>query len=454
MAKFTKTGRFYVDSQYGYATDPASLGVYNPTTNPDGWGGPKAPYATLHLAASAASTLGAYDQVVICSGYFLLTEAVTGTRRVIWEAEGQCIVDGSGLMYGQSGFQFGAVTRWVGITFRNFAGTKALIRAESDADGKPLIDCRLEWCYIQLRLLSMERCIAIECLFSNTPLNSGIRSTVNKCTFVNCRGGVNAGAVNITSNIFCNSNIFFSSLPADRAPNTEVDYNCIIGVLNNMTQAEWLVYGSGGYQQSGIAADVVEDIFNDYDYTRTDKEVHLNDFTMKPTCVLHNRGKDNLEVGAKRIAVRLSAADLWNTYKASSSNLVYEAGTGFITLSPGMSSGTYESNWIPLSGTTTLDMLNAFANFLYVNNKPTQFIDQNADAAANHSTNQKNACDVDFALNNDGVSAPVWQQQEINRVPLLSGGFGTASDSYVLAGAAAQSGSYMKFKFTLRDTTL
>jgi hypothetical protein len=365
MSKFRKAGRWYVDSKYGYATAPAGLTVYDPTTNPDGWGGPKAPFNTLNLAHTNAAS----NDKVICTGYF--TEVIPSSKTLNWVADGECIVDGSALADGSTFFGSTSLTSCEGFSFRFFQGNSYVFNTNT---ARSFVNCKFDYCRYGHTVgsgtnrHSLTNCIFNESSFVGAGTSSFIGS-IEKCTFTNCSGSlVGSGTQSqfiLRNNIFhlCSS-LSLGTMPTSRPANSEFNYNNITGALSSNTNAQWQAFGDGSYQANGYAV-ADSEIFNDYSSGRDDLTYYMNDFTMKPTCILKDADKHGLEIGAKRVGYRISADALWNLYKASSNNLSYSISRGLILLDTTLGTGDYESIEIDLGEVFICSVLNLFANFVY-----------------------------------------------------------------------------------------
>src|SRR5690554_787903 len=87
--KYGLTARWYVSAYYGNDIDVDVVGLYNPSTNPTGHGGPTRPFSTADKAIQQAAGLLVFD-----SGYYSFSSAL-GDRDIV--GDGNIVIANSNI---------------------------------------------------------------------------------------------------------------------------------------------------------------------------------------------------------------------------------------------------------------------------------------------------------------------------------------------------------------------
>src|SRR5690554_2908787 len=76
--KYGLTARWYVSAYYGNDTDVDVVGLYNPSTNPTGHGGPTRPFATIDKALQQSAGV-----LILDSGSYSTSVSIPANWRII-----------------------------------------------------------------------------------------------------------------------------------------------------------------------------------------------------------------------------------------------------------------------------------------------------------------------------------------------------------------------------------
>lgn len=461
--KYGLTARWYVSAYYGNDTDVDAVGLYDPSTNPTGHGGPTRPFATLDRAFQEAS-----GNIVLDSGYY--TSELTTVRTLIGDGK---VVIGSKPSSTSSSPSY------------NLTVVSSGLLAGSNPE---IIDCTCIYSTIGTRRdLAFSggyiNSTFIECNFSDPVGQSNfnkIGNTIVRCTGtfrMNSLGGDN------TNNTFINCGNLILQLQADRPIGTIVDYSIIIGTVKTsvpingkttgVTVEDFKADGNyfiksysevdlfGNVSGSGATVSQLNEIFNNFYYPYID-DYHNLDLTLRPDCDERVRfgGLDGTYIGALPVGYRLSASELWNTHidVANTSNLDYDMVNNAIVLASGQDVGTYTSLVIDLGAPIVVDMVDFLANFVYniegtakqgVSN---QRIDTTPDLLPDNTKNQRVVYDYRLQYSPDGVTALTdWVNLELNRMPTVDGdGLHQLDDGFNQATAQKLTIQRLKIEFTLR----
>ena len=463
--KYGLTAHWYVSAYYGNDTDVDAVGLYNPSTNPTGHGGPTRPFATLSKYLQNRSN---YQCCVVDSGYYLdeiniSTADIVGDGTVVLSnnqfAQGflnsrirNCTVVSSGCS--QTAFQDSIVLY---SNFNILGGLSSLRISNSSF---------------------------IECSF--TGLNN-TRQEVRNCIFVRCSGGLLIDSTqyvfNKTGNVFVSCSSLTLVVSPTRTVGIISDYSIIIGTVKTsvaingktteVTIEDFKAHGQyfiksysevdlfGNASGSGATALQLNEIFNNFYYPYID-DYHNLDLTLRPDCDDRVRfgGLNGTYIGALPVGYRLSATALWNTHidTVNTSNLDYDMVNNAIVLTNGQDVGTYTSLIIDLGAPITVDMVDFMANFVYniegtakqgVSN---QRIDTTPDLLPDNTENQRVVYDYRLQYSPDGVTALTgWENLELNRMPTKDGaGLYQLEDGFNQATAQKLTIQRLKIEFTLR----
>lgn len=465
--KYGLTARWYVSAYYGNDIDVDGVGLYNPSTNPTGHGGPTRPFATDEKLQMDVN-VGTGSVVVYDSGYY----NTPGTKTLRRVGDGHVTMSNNNI-----------TVNTVTARFYNFTLVQASFA------GSIYKDCKCYYCNIVLFGNSetdpvTERTLFVDCTNSSGSLGS--RNLILNCTFVNHNGYIaNKPGYHQIGNIFIgNSQLRFLSLTSLRSSNTIFDYSIIIGAIaqtnipiNGKTtgvtvedfKADSQYFRKsfsevdlfGNASGSGATVSQLNEIFNNFYFPYID-DYHNLDLTLRPDCaeLVRFGGLNGTYIGALPVGYRLSASELWNTHidTANTSSLDYDLVNNAIVLASGQDAGTYTSLIIDLGAPIVVDMVDFLANFVYniegtakqgVSN---QRIDTTPDLLPDNTENQRVVYDYRLQYSPDGVTALTgWENLELNRMPTKDGaGLYQLEDGFNQATAQKLTIQRLKIEFTLR----
>lgn len=459
--KYGLTARWYVSAYYGNDTDVDAVGLYNPSTNPTGHGGPTRPFATIDKL-NQESNVVASSIIVFDSGFYYSNIGLTKQLRFV----------GDGIVQ-FSGFSVTNGHQYYNATLISMSENQALTQLLK-------WDCILLFCTVCARGTTFKNNIFIDCIFQAsgaTPANSTNNIVV--------RGSGNHFPIpsQSSSNIFIGCSNLTLSIASERPIQTFFDYSIIIGTVRTsipingkttgVTVEDFKADGNyfiksysevdlfGNASGSGATVSQLNEIFNNFYYPYID-DYHNLDLTLRPDCDERVRfgGLNGTYIGALPVGYRLSAAELWNTHidVANTSNLDYDMVNNAIVLASGQDVGTYTSLIIDLGAPITVDMVDFMANFVYniegtakqgVSN---QRIDTTPDLLPDNTENQRVVYDYRLQYSPDGVTALTgWKNLELNRMPTVDGnGLYQLEDGFNQATAQKLTIQRLKIEFTLR----
>lgn len=457
--KYGLTARWYVSAYYGNDTDVDAVGLYNPSTNPTGHGGPTRPFATLD---KLVQTMTSADVCVFDSGYYTGSTSNAGNSFSF-------VGDGT-VVFGQAPalnlihlYNVTVINSKI-VSVRSFF-TDSLILYCSN------VNQRDDFTHL--------RNTYIECNFTlTTPF--GIR--YRHCNFIKC-GGTLYAIDSIDNCFFDSCSNLTLSVNSERNVGSIIDYSAIIGTVKTsvainskttgVTVEDFKAHGQyfiksysevdlfGNASGSGATVSQLNQIFNNFYYPYID-DYHNLDLTLRPDCDERVRfgGLNGTYIGALPVGYRLSASELWNTHidVANTSNLDYDLVNNAIVLAAGQDVGTYTSLIIDLGVPITVDMVDFMANFVYniegtakqgVSN---QRIDTTPDLLPDNTKNQRVVYDYRLQYSPDGVTALTgWENMELNRMPTVDGdGLYQLEDGFSQATAQKLTIQRLKLEFTLR----
>ena len=463
--KYGLTARWYVSAYYGNDTDVDAVGLYNPSTNPTGHGGPTRPFATINKLTQEAGV--ASDSVVVFdSGSYTLTQNLNKSLRIV--GDGTVLLIGGGFVAGTSFMDF----KYYNVTLLNWSNNT--VNAISS-----YYDCLGLYSTLNSRSgLTNE-------FFRSSFIESSVLAVcvVDKCNFIRCSGSLSTTATSYYNNVIINCPDLSISLTSVRGVGEIKDYSTIIGTVRTsvaingkttgVTVEDFKAHGQyfiksysevdlfGNASGSGATVLQLNEIFNNFYYPYID-DYHNLDLTLRPDCDERVRfgGLNGTYIGSLPVGYRLSASELWNTHidVANTSNLDYDMVNNAIVLASGQDVGTYTSLIIDLGVPITVDMVDFMANFVYniegtakqgVSN---QRIDTTPDLLPDNTENQRVVYDYRLQYSPDGVTALTgWENLELNRMPTKDGdGLHQLEDGFNQATAQKLTIQRLKIEFTLR----
>lgn len=462
--KYGLTARWYVSAYYGNDTDVDAVGLYNPSTNPTGHGGPTRPFATWEKVQQESS-VSTNHVIVYDAGYYSAGTVSKSLRHI-----GDGIVIVNNLTH--------ALTANNSVYY-NLTG---IGWNEGASDMVSKIDCFLLYSNVSVRHPNngiFSHCIFIDCVVQAI-VNSAI---IKNTAMINCSGTIDLSNVVLQGCMIINSSNMILSTPVNRVTGKYVDYSTIIGTVKTSTPIngkttgvtieDFKAHGQyfiksysevdlfGNASGSGATISQLNEIFNNFYYPYID-DYHNLDLTLRPDCDERVRfgGLNGTYIGALPVGYRLSASALWNTHidVANTSNLDYDMVNNAIVLASGQDVGTYTSLVIDLGVAITVDMVDFLANFVYniegtakqgVSN---QRIDTTPDLLPDNTENQRVVYDYRLQYSPDGVTALTgWENLELNRMPTKDGaGLYQLEDGFNQATAQKLTIQRLKIEFTLR----
>lgn len=456
--KYGLTARWYVSAYYGNDADVDAVGLYNPSTNPTGHGGPTRPFATLDKLFQTMTT---GNVCVFDSGYYTGSTGNAGSAF-------RFVGDGTVV--------FGQASTFTTIYLYNVTVINSII-----ASGRShFTDSLILYCTVNQRdTFTHLRNTYIECNFT---LTAPIGIMYRHCNFIKCEGTLYAIS-SINNCFFASCSNLTLSVLNERAVGSIVDYSTIIGTVKTsvaingkttgVTVEDFKAQGQyfiksysevdlfGNVSGSGATISQLNEIFNNFYYPYID-DYHNLDLTLRPDCDERVRfgGLNGTYIGALPVGYRLSATALWNTHidAANTVNLDYDMVNNAIVLASGQDVGTYTSLIIDLGVPITVDMVDFMANFVYniegtakqgVSN---QRIDTTPDLLPDNTENQRVVYDYRLQYSPDGVTALTgWENLELNRMPTKDGdGLYQLEDGFDQATAQKLTIQRLKIEFTLR----
>jgi len=458
--KYGLTARWYVSAYYGNDTDVDAVGLYNPSTNPTGHGGPTRPFATSDKAFQQVSGVFVFD-----SGLYNMSISSPESTSIV----GDGIVTFSGLSFG--------------VRVRLFNINIVSISNPTNNRTINITDAVALYCSFDGYDLKNDfRSIFIDCVFNR----GGAESRIKNATFINCSGALQPAATTsqfFHSNIIINCSNLTLTISSSRQTASSADYCVIIGTVKTsipingkttgVTIEDFKAHGQyfiksysevdlfGNASGSGATVSQLNEIFNNFYFPYVD-DYHNLDLTLRPDCDERLRfgGLNGTYIGALPVGYRLSASELWNTHidSANTSNLAFDMVNNAIVLASGQDVGTYTSLIIDLGVPITVDMVDFLANFVYniegtakqgVSN---QRIDTTPDLLPDNTENQRVVYDYRLQYSPDGVTALTdWENLELNRMPTVDGaGLHQLDDGFNQATAQKLTIQRLKLEFTLR----
>ena len=428
--KYGLTARWYVSAYYGNDIDVDVVGLYNPSTNPTGHGGPTRPFASLSKVYQAG-----WGITIVDSGYYTAKLPTTGNI-LNWGLIGDgyvvCAITGTG------GGQFGALGPICNLVLLNSA-----IKAGA---GTRLQDVKAYYSTVP-SLGVFSNVNFVEC---NIVTPGGGDSVVSNSNFVGCSGSLILSSPTFSNSVFMRCENLTLSIVKPRPSGKFIDYSILVGSVKTSVSINGKAIGvtvedfkaDGNYfvksysevdlfgNPSGSGASVaqLQTLFNNYFspiYIDTWQDA---DFSLKPTAsdFIKFGGLNGSYIGALPVGYRFSTSDLWNTYKdaVNTSNIDYDMINAGLVITDGQDVGTYRSTRISLPKPITCDLAAFFANLVY-NVEGTarqgvanQRIDTTPDLLPDNTVKQRVVYDykLSYAPNNtDSLSA--FKNFELNRTP-------------------------------------
>ncbi len=459
--KYGLTARWYVSAYYGNDTDVDGVGLYNPSTNPTGHGGPTRPFATISKLLQEKSLS---DITVFDSGYYSYASSVSVPINAVG--------DGTVL------FSVNFSTNNQLVYFHNIIVISSTIGSVVTFFSD-ISDCLFLYSTLRCRdgSRSMNNCSFIETSFTNGG------ATLSNCIIIRGTSDYFYPTGSDVNNIIIDSPNLRIVLTIPRPSGTIKDYSLIIGTVQTsvaingkttgVTIEDFKADGQyfiksysevdlfGNASGSGATVSQLNEIFNNFYYPYID-DYHNLDLTLRPDCDERVRfgGLNGTYIGALPVGYRLSASELWNTHidTVNTSNLDYDMVNNAIVLATGQDVGTYTSLIIDLGVPITVDMVDFMANFVYniegtakqgVSN---QRIDTTPDLLPDNTKNQRVVYDYRLQYSPDAVTALTdWVNLELNRMPTIDGdGLYQLEDGFNQATAQKLTIQRLKIEFTLR----
>jgi hypothetical protein len=470
--KYGLTARWYVSAYYGNDVDVDGVGYYNPTTNVNGHGGPKRPFASLSkLNQDVNVIIGA--NVVIDSGYY---STASITKYITLIGDGTVVIANT------------AMSTTLNASFRYYNINILSCTLGSVQSVFYFADCFVSYCSISNRvdpINSIIRSIFVECATIGSNYGS-----VKNSIFISCGGifGQLSGSTTLFENlIFINCQNLTLSLIYPRPSGIFKDYSIIIGTVKTselvngkttgVTIEDFKINGNyfvksfsevdlfGNASGSGATVAQLQTIFNNYFSPIYLDSWQFADLSLKTTVNEKVRfgGLNGTYIGAKPVGYYYSAATLWaNRNTTNTSNIEVDAVTGCLQIVSGQEFGTYESNEFDLGKPIQVDPVNFLANLVYNSDGTAkqgvanQRIDTNPDALPDNTENQRVVYDYQLAWSPNAVDdLSAFKNFELNRKPTVDASGDTQlDDTFNVSEQTYITVQRFKVKFVLRKIVI
>ena len=428
--KYGLTARWYVSAYYGNDIDVDAVGLYDPSTNPTGHGGPTRPFATI---SKLLQEKGSVDITVFDSGYYSYPLAVSVPINSVGDGNVLFSVDFSTI---NAQVYFCNIT----VVSSNLGGVATYFTN--------IIDCLFLYSTLRCRSGSgfIKNCNFIETSF----INDG--AELSNCVIFRGVGSYLNDSDSDINNAIINSPDLIIRITLPRPSGIIKDYSIIIGTVKTSVPVNGKTTGvtiedfkaDGNYfvksysevdlfgNASGSGASVaqINEIFNNYYSPIYIDDWQNADFTLRPDADDRVKfgGLNGTYIGAKPVGYRFSASDLWNTYidSGNTSNLEYDMVNNAIVLQDGFDVGTYRSVRISMPEAITVDLVAFMANFVYniegtaKQGVANQRIDSTPDLLPDNTENQRVVYDYRLQVAPNTVDAlSVFKDYELNREPTI-----------------------------------
>ena len=446
--KYGLTARWYVSAKYGYATDEGGWGLYNPSTNVDGWGGKKRPFNGLDLALG--QSLGV---IVVDSGYYsytllALNRTFVGDGLVVIY-EGPAI---SASIYNITGVSTGIVNMSTTGTFR-------------------VVESFLYYSNLRVQssLSEIRNSVITNCTFLRHSTWAPFRS--QNSIYISCSGNgsiINSGVPSL-SNIFIGCSSLNLELLATKAVTYICDYSIVIGNIQGNSMEYWRDQGQyfrksfsevdlfGNASGSGATVTQLNMIFNNFYYPYIDDWQYL-DLSLRPDVDHRVRygGLNGHFIGALPVGYHFDIPTLWNTYRdaVNTTNVELNMMDRLIRTNPAIP-GVYTSTTITLpNAIDETDVAMFFKNNVYDSNGvAVQRLDYSVDPAKDNTLEQRTVYSYRMKTSPDDVTPLTdWKEYELDRAPTVdASGNSNINDLFDSATETKQKIKQFIIEITLRS---
>jgi len=460
--KYGLTARWYVSAQYGNDTDVDALGLYDPSTNPTGWGGPLYPFKNIDNVSVETSITNA--SVVVDSGMYSATETAVMAFDLI--GDGNVVLTSSTLIS------------------TNILGLYNITIFNSSALGGQLkgADIRYFYSTIQVRnSVNVRNVIAVESVFTTA---SVINGPVYNWTIINCTGIFGYSTTSplgiVAGFIIINSPNLKLALTETRPIGKYADYSIIIGTVttnyaingktSGVTIEDFKIDGNyfsksfsevdlfGNASGSGATVAQLQTLFNNYfSPVYLDNWQYL-DLSLKPTVDDRVRygGLSGHFIGALPVGYSYDIATLWTTYQdaGNTSNVEIDGVSGNLVLSAGQTTGVFTTTEIVLPNAVEADVSMFFKNNVYNSSGvAVQRIDTTDDEVPSNLVEQRTVYSYRLKTSPDsGTALGVWKEYELDRAPTVdASGNSNINDSFDKQTETTQIIKKFALEITLRD---
>ena len=447
--RYGLTGRWYVSAKYGYATDEGGWGLYNPSTNVDGWGGKKRPLATWDNAASVF-------------------------------AQGQCIVFDSGSYSGSVGIRARIVgdgdvkiTSVPPFSDQSYFYNVKLIQTQHSNFGG-FTDCVVTFNFGSIpSYYYMYNNQFYECVFAGVGTYQRISNIFARC------GGNLAISENFMHNWIINSENLILVRSTSRPISILVDYSIIIGTVRTQIATNGKTTGVtiedfkadgqyfrksfsevdlfGNASGSGASVAQLNEIFNNFYYPYIDDWQYL-DLSLRPDVDDRVRygGLNGHFIGALPVGYHFDIPTLWNTYQdaVNTTNVELNMMDRLIRTNPAIP-GVYTSTVIVLpQAIDETDVAMFFKNNVYDSNGvAVQRLDYSIDPAKDSTLEQRTVYSYRMRTSPDDVTPlSPFKEYEIDRAPTVdASGNSNIDNSFDVATQQKQKIKQFIIEITLRS---
>jgi len=456
--KYGLTARWYVSAKYGTETDVEARGLYDPSTNATGWGGPVYPFGHIDQFFGNYSS---GQPVIVDSGYYKQSEAILTGDTII-------VGDGNVILENIGSVSFGANVKYNNVV--------AIASVSSDRALSNYTDCTVLYSNVNGGSIH-KNSMFIECTMAAL---QGI-SSIENCTYLRCSGNLSHLVISKIINIvIIDSPSLKWYVNTPRPVGVIADYSVIIGTVSS----QWPINGKtsgitvedfkqdgnyfgksfsevdlwGNVEGSGATLSQLQEIFNSYfSPVYLDNWQYL-DLSLKQSVDDRIRygGLGGHFIGALPVGYSYDITTLWATYQdaGNTSNVEIDSVSGNLVLSAGQTTGVFTTTEIVLPNAVEADVSMFFKNNVFDSNGvAVQRLDKTDDPAAENSTEQRTVYSYRLKTSPDsGTALGVWKEYELDRAPTVdASGNSNINDSFDKQTETTQIIKKFALEITLRD---
>lgn len=419
--KYNLVADWYGSIKYGYDADGGSWGMYDATTNPDGWGGPKRPFGPGVITSNYPLT----GVVVLDSGRYTIP-----TQQITVVGDGDVIL-----------FDCGTFIKYYNVT----CVSGDVMCSLSWADGT-IVDCKVYGAYVG----SDRPALLSNSIFEGCYLGIGVTTTYNiyNCTFILCNGMLKNSLKELFNCVFIGcQDLTIAFQPGARRLGYYADFSVIIGTvksditISNKAPGEPLTIEDfksdgryfrksysevdlfGNVSGSGATVEQLNRLFNNFYFPYIDDWQYL-DLSLKPGGDerLRYGGLNGHFIGALPMGYNFSALNLWNNFKdvTNTSNLILNVDNKIVRIDANIP-GVFTSTIVTLDTAIEADINMFFKNNVYDSTGlAVQRLDYGTDDTKDDTLIQRTVYSYRMKISPDLIT-PLsdWKEYEIDRAPTV-----------------------------------